>query len=313
MLETLDRWLLQFAVLSTIILAALYVYFKTSYSYWEKRGIPTLKYTAPFGNFTYSFLFGKNPEYEVTEMYKAFEGHRVGGLYRFDSPSLLIRDTDIMKDILVKDFGHFVTRGLKFDEVSEPLDGHLFSLSGAKWRNLRVKMTPIFTSGKLKTLFGTVVECGKDLQVALQKAANNEETVEIKDFLARYSTDVISSCAFGIQCNCLKNPNAEFRNWGRRIFEPHFRQRLTSILNMLYPSLVYTLKLSFIPKDVGNYFRKMVNETVEYRENNSVKKNDFMQMMIQLKNKTLGTAEENDMNFVEKETEELKSNASFGK
>ncbi|XP_021934430.1 cytochrome P450 6k1-like [Zootermopsis nevadensis] len=311
MLETLDRWLLQLGIFSSIVLAALYVYFKISYSYWEKRGVFTLKPKAPFGNFSYSLLFGKNPEYEVTEFYKAFEGHRIGGLYRFTNPSLLVRDTDIMKDILVKDFKNYFARGLKFDEESEPLNGHLFSISGPKWRNLRVKMTPIFTSGKIKTMFGSVVECGKELHTSLQKIVRNGETIEVKDFLARYSTDVISLCAFGIQCNCLKNPNADFRNWGRKVFEPHFRQRLTSILNILYPSLVYTLKLSFIPKDVSNYFRKMVNDTVEYREKNNVERNDFMQLMIQLKNKTLGAVENNDTNFPVKETDELNSNAPF--
>jgi cytochrome P450 family 6 len=70
----------------------------------------------------------------------------------------------------------------------------------------------------MKMIFGAVVECGKNLQNCLQKPACSGETIEIKDYLARYTTDVISSCAFGIECNCLKNPEAEFRNWGRKVF-----------------------------------------------------------------------------------------------
>jgi hypothetical protein len=38
-----------------------------------------------------------------------------------------------------------------------------------------------------------------------------------------------------------------------------------------------------------------------------------MQLMIQLKNKTLGIAENEDVDFLEKETDELKSNKPFGK
>jgi cytochrome P450 family 6 len=57
----------------------------------------------------------------------------------------------------------------------------------------------------------------------------------------------------------------------------------------------------------------MVKETVEYREINNVKRNDFMQLMIQLKNKTLGIAENEDMDFLGKETDELKSNKPFRK
>ncbi|PNF15724.1 Cytochrome P450 6k1 [Cryptotermes secundus] len=311
MLETFDSWVLPLGALSTIVLATLYVYFKISYSYWETRGVPTLKPTAPFGNFAHSIKSGNNPEYETVELYKALEGHKVGGLYRFTYPSLLIRDTDIIKNILVKDFAHFFSRGLQVDEESEPLDGHLFALSGTKWRNLRVKLTPVFTSGKIKTMFGTVVDCGRELQECLQESARNGRPVEIKEFLARYSTDIISSCAFGIKSNCLRNPHAEFRSWGKKIFEPHLRQRITSFLNLLFPALVPALKLSLIPKDVSNYFRRMVKQTVEFRQSNNVVANDFLQLMMKMKNKTLGAAEGEDVQLLQKQTHALENNEPF--
>jgi len=313
MLETLDSRFLQLGAICTIVLTVLYVYFKISYSYWEKRGIPTLKTTAPFGNFAESIVSGSNPQFQLSELYKAFEGHRIGGLYRFASPSLLLLDTDIIKNVLVKDSEHFLSRGREFDEESEPLDATLFQLSGTKWKSLRRKLSPVFTSGKMKLMFETVAERGKDLQICLQEPANNGEIIEIKDFMARYGTDVISSCAFGIKCNCLKNPNAEFRIWGRKVFEPNVKLRLTSLLQLLHPPLVQRLKLSFVPKDVSKYFRRMVKETVEYRESNNVEGNDFMQLMIKLKNKTLSTAEEEDVKFLQKEVDELKCNTQFGK
>jgi cytochrome P450 family 6 len=312
MLGTTQSWFVELAAVVSIALLALYVYFKICYSYWEKRGVPTVKPTVPFGNFPGSILSGRNPAFEIADLYKAFKGHKVGGLYKLSGPSLLLLDTDIIKDVLVKDFEYFYSRGRVFDDESEPLDGHLFSLSGTKWRNLRVKLTPIFTTKKMKMMFGAVVECGKELQASLQKRVKDGDTIEIHDFLARYSTDVISSCAFGIQCNCLRDPDAEFRQWGRRVFAPHFRQRMTSLMQVVYPSLVYTFKLSLVPRDVSSYFQKMVRETVEYREKNNVERNDFMQLMIQLKNKTLSIAEEEDMKALEKQTDNLKGSTPFG-
>ncbi|PNF15722.1 Cytochrome P450 6k1 [Cryptotermes secundus] len=311
MLETTHSWLLESGATIAIILFSLYVYFKISYSYWEKRGVPTVKPTVPFGNFPGSIISGINPAFEIVDLYKAFKGHKVGGLYKLSGPSLLLLDPDVIKDVLVKNFEYFYSRGRVFDDEYEPLDGHLFSLSGTKWRNLRVKLTPIFTTKKMKMMFGAVVECGKDLQAALLKSVDNGDPIEIHDFLARYSTDVISSCAFGIQCNCLKNPEAEFRQWGRRVFAPHFRQRMTSLMQVVFPSLVYTFKLSLVPREVSNYFQRMVRETVEYREKHNVERNDFMQLMIQLKNKTLSIAEEEDLNYLEKQTDKLKSNVPF--
>jgi cytochrome P450 family 6 len=37
--------------------------------------------------------------------------------------------------------------------------------------------------------------------------------------------------------------------------------------------------------ETSKYFRNMVQDTVNYREKNHIKRNDFMQLLIQIKNK----------------------------
>ena len=222
-----------------------------------------------------------------TDIYNKLEGYKYGVTYIFTSPRFFVRDPDFIKDILVKDFSTFHDRGLYMNEEIEPLSGHLFFLRGMKWRNLRVKLTPTFTSGKLKTMFQRLVECGKGLQTCLEKVGEKGEVIEIKDVLARFSTDIISSCAFGIECNCLKNENAEFRQWGRKIFDPSLKRVFIGMLSAIAPVVLDTLKISLLDSDVSKYFRSMVQETVEYREKNNVKRNDFLQLLIQLKNKGL--------------------------
>jgi cytochrome P450 family 6 len=165
----------------------------------------------------------------------------------------------------------------------------------------------------MKMMFGTLVDCGKQLQACLQKPANKGETIEIKDFLARYSTDIIASCAFGIQCNCLKNPDAEFRNWGREIFKPSFKSKFLATVRFLLSSSGRLFSRSAHPNKIHNYFMNMVKETVEYREKNNVVRNDFMQLMIQLKNKTLGISEEDDIQLERLDLDDFKKNVPFGK
>jgi cytochrome P450 family 6 len=284
--------LLQAGALVAVILATVYIYIKSSYSYWTKLGIPTCNPIVPFGDFFEQVVKNASFQGKITELYKAFEGYKYVGLYGLGKRILLVRDMDLIKDILVKDFSHFHDRGVNVSEKGNPLDQHLFTLTGAKWRNLRVKLTPTFTSGKMRMMFGTMVDCGKELKDVLLQTARKGDTIEIKDILARYSTNIIACCAFGIQCNCLQNPDAEFRIWGRKIFLLTRRVKIFRLLNFFMPSLIRRLGVSFTPPDVSNYFIKMVNETVEYREKNDVQRNDFMQLMIQLKNKTLVAGDE---------------------
>ncbi|GLV39532.1 Cytochrome P450 6a9 [Carabus blaptoides fortunei] len=44
----------------------------------------------------------------------------------------------------------------------------------------------------------------------------NNEPLDIKDIFARLTTDTIGSCAFGLDCNSLKDPDTEFRRYGKK-------------------------------------------------------------------------------------------------
>ena len=287
-----DSLLLEVGALLSCISAAVYIYFKWSFTYWKKRNVPYIEPIFPFGNFRDMVLTRKPIRDVCIDIYKKFEGHKFGGMYIFTSPQLLVRDPDLIKDILVKNFSTFHDRGLYMNEEIETLSAHLFLLCGMKWRNLRIKLTPTFTAGKLKMMFQKLVECGKGLQTCLEKVGERGDVIEIKEILARFSTDIISSCAFGIECNCLKNEDAEFRKWGRKIFEPSLKHLVIGILSGAAPVVLDTLKLSTFDSDVTKYFRNMVQETVEYREKNNVKRNDFLQLLIQLKNKDVLDDEE---------------------
>ena len=287
-----DSLLLEVGTLLTFILALVYIYFKWSFTYWKKRNVPYIEPIFPFGNFI-DMVLARKPIADIcTDIYNTFEGHKFGGMYIFATPRFIVRDPDLIKDVLVKDFFTFHDRGLYMNEEIEPLSAHLFLLCGMKWRNLRVKLTPTFTSGKMKMMFQKLVDCGKGLQTCLEKVGLKGDVIEIKDVLARFSTDIISSCAFGIECNCLKNEDAEFRQWGRKIFEPSLKRMVIGILSGIAPVVLDTLKLSTLDSQVSKYFRNMVQETVEYREKNNVKRNDFLQLLIQLKTKGLLDDEE---------------------
>ncbi|KAJ8934436.1 hypothetical protein NQ318_017137 [Aromia moschata] len=155
--------------------------------------------------------------------------------------------------------------------------------AGPKWKHLRSRLTPAYSPGKLKYMFSTIVHCGHEMTSILREIAATEHTVEIKEILARYTTDVIGCCAFGLECNCMRDPDAEFRMMGKRAFTQTVGDVLKMIVIRSFPSLAKLLNFGVFSNNVTSFFNRVVRETIEYREQNNVTRKDFLQLLIQLR------------------------------
>jgi cytochrome P450 family 6 len=198
-----EATVLDVGALVAFLLAVAYIYFKLSISYWKHMTIPYIKPTFHFGNFEDLIFLRKSTGHVFVDLYKKLDGEKYGGTYMFMKPGLIFRDPDIIKDVLVMDFTSVHDRGssqMKSLNHSPATCSFFLDTDGE-----------IFASNfhfRLKMMFQTLVDCGQVFGSILEETAINEEAIEIKDILARYS---ISACAFGIESNCLKNSDVEFR------------------------------------------------------------------------------------------------------
>lgn len=136
----------------------------------------------------------------------------------------------------------------------------------------------------MKFMFGTVVEVGERFKDCLFDVVQQHDEIEIKELLARFTTDVIGTCAFGIECNSLKDPEAEFRQHGRAVFGKPRHSAYFFALVGGFKNIARKLHVKNTRDDVSKFFMKVVQDTVEYREKNNVNRNDFMDILIKLKN-----------------------------
>ena len=90
-------------------------------------------------------------------------------------------------------------------------------------------------------------------------------TVEVKETMARFTTDVIASCAFGINSNSLKDPDSEFRGRIRTILHFTVQKGLVMVIAFFAPYLNKYFRLNFMYDKTNNYVRQIVWNTVEYR------------------------------------------------
>jgi hypothetical protein len=83
--------------------------------------------------------------------------------------------------------------------------------------------------------------------------------------MARYTTDVIASCAFGINGNSLKDPDSEFGRIIRAVFDFSVRKGLAILLAFFAPYLNKIFRLKYLEDKTNNYIRRIVWNTVDYR------------------------------------------------
>lgn len=199
------------------LLGVFYLWAKWKLSYWQRRGVPTLPTDLLFGNLKDSILMKVSPGYVLGRLYReADDDAPFVGVYIMHNPFLLLRSPEMIKQILVKDFSAFSDRYFAAPQSSNDPVGSLglFSIKNPEWRYLRTKLSPAFTSGKLKNLFGLMLESAESLNAYITERFRGIDggnvTIEFKDTSTRYTTDVISSLAFGIRTNSFENPPPEF-------------------------------------------------------------------------------------------------------
>ncbi|KAF2906077.1 hypothetical protein ILUMI_00104 [Ignelater luminosus] len=272
--------------LLTLTIATIVIYFKRAFTYWKRKGVPSPIPRIPFGTATNIILQKSTFAEELKNIYEEYKnkGFKYAGFYFLTRPVLLVFDPELIKHILVKDFEHFSDHGTYLNEESDPLTGNLLCLKGLKWKNLRAKLTPTFTSGKMKMMFQTLLDCTNEIKNVMNKTVESNECIDIKETVGRITTDIIGSCAFAIECNSLNNPNSEFRKYGKKVFEVEGVQAIKCFLSLCFPSILHFFNAALIQKDVTNFFMGVVKEAVDYRETNNIIRKDFMHLLIQLRN-----------------------------
>jgi len=83
--------------------------------------------------------------------------------------------------------------------------------------------------------------------------------------MARFTTDVIASCAFGINSNSLKDPNSEFARRITTILEFSVQKGLVMVMAFFAPYVNKLFRLNFMDDKTNNYVRQIVWNAVEYR------------------------------------------------
>ncbi|XP_076759107.1 cytochrome P450 6a2 isoform X2 [Xylocopa sonorina] len=265
------------------VVVAFYYYLTARNNFWKKLKVPGPKPELAFGNIR-KVMFGQESLADfLTGIWNEYKNEPFVGIFLRRDPALIIQDPDLIKDVLIKDFSTFVDREFLAIDPADPLSDHLFVLKEKKWRPLRTQLSPVFTSGKLRGTFRLILQCSNQLESYLDKLVEKNEPVEVREVAAKFTTDVIGSCAFGLEMNSLSDMESDFRRIGRQIFATDIIKVIRIRMKQIVPWLNTLITRIVGPSEVTSMIMKITRETIEYRKKHNIVRPDFMNILLELK------------------------------
>lgn len=81
---------------------------------------------------------------------RRFHGQPYYGIFLFFKPLFVVRNLDLVKNVLQTDFASFQKNDFDVNEELEPvLATNPFTQLGQRWKRSRSQITPAFTSGRV--------------------------------------------------------------------------------------------------------------------------------------------------------------------
>ncbi|KAK9981878.1 hypothetical protein ABG768_001401 [Culter alburnus] len=261
-----------------LFVALLFIYGYWPHSHFKKLGIPGPKPLPFFGTMLRYKEGFHNFDMDCFKKYG-----RVWGIYDARQPVLCIMDQSIIKTVLIKECYSLFTNRRNF-RLNGPLYDAVSIVEDDDWRRIRSVLSPSFTSGRLKEMFGIMKTHSQILVQNLGKSATRGESVDIKEFFGAYSMDVVTSTAFSVDIDSLNNPKDPFVTNIKKMLKFDFLNPVF-LISALFPFIVPVMEkmdFAFFPTSVTDFFyaalQKIKSERVA--KDHKKKRVDFLQLMV---------------------------------
>ncbi|XP_050323272.1 cytochrome P450 9b2 [Bactrocera neohumeralis] len=278
-----------FIELGLVSLLLLYIFYKWAtfkYNTFKERGVPYEEPWPLVGNAGAVVLNREGFNKTVLKFYQRNKDHDIVGFYNFRSPVFVVQNPDYIKKMTVKDFDFFVNHTPFFKADDDPLiNGMLTVMKDQRWKNMRNTLSPIFTAAKMRAMFSLMNECLNECLGRLRDATKGGKShdIELKGWFTRLSNDIIASTAFGLKINSYEDKNNEFYMIGQSISNFRGKQMLKFFVSNTMPIVQKILGYKIFDTDKTDYFKRLVIDTMKYRQENKIHRPDMIQLLIEAK------------------------------
>ncbi|XP_070151623.1 cytochrome P450 9e2-like [Polyergus mexicanus] len=263
------------------------------YFYWRGKSVPYLPDSLrSFVMGWKAFLRQLSNVDHSSFLYNYFPDAKYYGTMEFATPAVLLRDPELIKEVLVKDFEIFHDHRSFVDESLDPLfSKNIFSLRGDRWREMRNTLSPSFTANKMKMMFDLVSKCSREFVDYLVDHPELCNAIETKQIFRRYTTDVIATTAFGISVNSMKDQNNEFYVRGIEMTKTFsgFLIMFKLMFMRVFPRFAKLLGMTgFASTSTAEFFKRIIKETIKIRDEQAITRPDMIHLLMQARDKQNG-------------------------
>jgi cytochrome P450 len=179
----------------------------------------------------------------------------------------------------------------------------LISIKGDQWKALRSKLSPTFTTGKIKRLFSLFDVSGRKLVKFVEgEMADGNGEMDLSQAYSKFAMDIIASAVCGIDSQTFdqKEPSL-FEKMGTKLqFKLGGLGMFKMFMILVFPRLTDFLGMSFFEMEMQNFFSSAIKSSIKQRKESGEKRNDFIQLMLEAREDKLKT-DENELDSFEKD------------
>ncbi|XP_022827061.1 cytochrome P450 6B1-like, partial [Spodoptera litura] len=255
------------------------------YSFWRKKGVTGPKPYPFVGNYA-PFIFGRVSEGDLLrKIYEQYPNERFVGIYKGVRPVLLLRDPELIKLVMVKDFKYFPDRCI---EKTLQIAKSVFTLKGdEEWHAKRKLMTPMYTTSKLTKILPCIQKSADNYAKYVKYLIDNNIDHEIHHLQSKFMLQNVGILTFGVEIDPFFGDNELETALIETTIHPHLINSPIHIANYVCPPLlkmlapllqkIYLRRLM----NFGHYITSLINKP---RDGNDLS-HIFLNHMVNLKSR----------------------------